>query len=310
LQPVRKGYLIGLAAALSVWALSASQALSGAPGIDYARLSVLTPPGPAEPPPEAFQKIPRLIHARHRIARGEDIRAIASRYGTDVRSLQSTNRNEFIFLSKGGYIRVHNGRGLLHEVTVDGETLDGIARRFKSKDSELQAFKIGIVKDNGLPPSALLVSHKFKKGARLQIPGVYINLDAYRLPFNGRGVRISSSFGMRYHPILKRRIFHNGCDIPMPIGTPVYPSRSGAVIFSGWKEGYGNAVELRHKDGSITRYGHLSKVLAAVGEKVQKSKNMLGRVGSSGLSTGPHLHFEILTPSGRSINPMKKIGKR
>jgi len=297
-------------AALSFRVLSASHALSGAPETDYARLSVLTPPGPAEPRPEAFQKIPRLIHARHRIVKGEDIRTIALSYGTDVRSLQSTNNNEFIFLSKGGYIRVHNGRGLLYEVTVDGETLNGIAGRFKNKDSDLAAFKTDIVKDNDLPPSALLAPYKFKKGDRLQIPGVYVNLDTYRLPFNGGGVRMSSSFGMRYHPILKRRIFHKGCDIPMPIGTPVYPSRSGIVAFAGWKEGYGNTVELKHKDGSMTRYGHLSKVLVAPGEEVQKSRNMLGRVGSSGLSTGPHLHFEIITPSGKSINPMNKIGRR
>ncbi|MBI4802061.1 MAG: M23 family metallopeptidase [Elusimicrobia bacterium] len=205
---------------------------------------------------------------------------------------------------------MHNGRGLLYEVTVDGETLDGIAGRFKSKDADLAAFKIGIVRENGLPPSALLAPHKFKKGDRLQLPGVYINLDAYRLPFNGGEIRISSSFGMRYHPILKHRIFHKGCDIPMPSGTPVYPSRSGTVVFSGWKEGYGYTVELRHKDGSMARYAHLSKALVAAGAEVQKSKSMLGRVGSSGLSTGPHLHFEIITPSGRSINPMKKLGRR
>ena len=115
---------------------------------------------------------------------------------------------------------------------------------------------------------------------------------------------------MRYHPVLKRRIFHNGADIPMPVGTPVYPSRSGTVTFAGWKEGYGNLVEVRHKDGSLTRYGHLSKVTAAAGETVQKSKTMLGRVGSTGMSTGPHLHFEIITPGGRSVNPIARIGKR
>jgi murein DD-endopeptidase MepM/ murein hydrolase activator NlpD len=277
--------------------------------LEYSRLSVLTPAGPLEPPPEAFRRIPRLIHARHKVLKGENIRTIAADYGTDVRSLQSTNSNEFIFISKGGYIRVHNGHGYLYEAVVDGETLDGISRRFKPKETELKDFKAAVIEDNGLPAVAMLTPYKFKKGDRLQLPNVYLNLDTYRLPLPYYS-RVSSGFGMRYHPVLKRKIFHNGCDIPMPLGTPVYPSRSGNVTFAGWKEGYGNTVELRHKDGSATRYGHLSKISVTVGETVQKSKSMLGRVGSSGLSTGPHLHFEIITPAGKSVNPMAKIGKR
>jgi murein DD-endopeptidase MepM/ murein hydrolase activator NlpD len=67
---------------------------------------------------------------------------------------------------------------------------------------------------------------------------------------------------------------------------------------------------VRHKDGSVARYGHLSKVEVAEGETVQKSKTMLGKVGSTGMSTGAHLHFEIITPSGRSINPLSKIGRQ
>ena len=122
--------------------------------------------------------------------------------------------------------------------------------------------------------------------------------------------RISSSFGNRYHPILKRKIFHNGCDIPMPLGTPVYPSRSGTVTYSGWKGGYGNTVEVKHKDGSMCRYGHLSRLNVTVGEIVQKSRTLLGQVGSTGMSTGPHLHFEIIPPSGKSVNPLAKIGKK
>jgi murein DD-endopeptidase MepM/ murein hydrolase activator NlpD len=301
---------------LVLWAgaLLGLAALSGAgvPGVSpfyYARFSVMTPPGPAEPAPDAFRLIPRLIHTRHKVVKGEDIRTIATAYGTDIRSLQSTNSNEFIFLSRGGYIRVHNGRGLLYEVTANGETLNGIAARYLRGGRDLKAFKAEIVEDNGLPPSALLVNHKFLKGDRVYLPAVYIDLDTYRMPLRSFG-RISSRFGTRYHPILKRQIFHNGCDIPMPIGTPVYPSRSGTVTFSGWKGGYGNVVEVRHKDGSMCRYGHLSQTSVAVGETVQKSKTLLGKVGSTGMSTGPHLHFEIITPSGKSVNPMAKIGKK
>ncbi|MDD5208792.1 MAG: M23 family metallopeptidase [Elusimicrobiales bacterium] len=298
----------GLGVLLGTAALSSAVA----PGISpfyYARFSVLTPPGPSEPPPEAFRLIPRLIHARHKVAKGENVRSLATDYGTDVRSLQSTNSNEFIFMSRGGYIRVYNGKGLLYEVTSNGETLNGIASRFAVKGRDLRVFKSEIVEDNGLPPSALLVNYKFVKGDRVYLPAVYIDLDTYRMPLRSFG-RISSSFGNRYHPVLKRKIFHNGCDIPMPLGTPVYPSRSGTVTYSGWKGGYGNTVEVKHKDGSMCRYGHLSHLNVTVGEVVQKSKTMLGKVGSTGMSTGPHLHFEIITPSGKSVNPMAKIGKK
>lgn len=294
--------------------LLATAALSSAlaPGISpfyYARFSVLTPPGPKEPPPEAFRLIPRLIHARHKVSKGDNVRTLATAYGTDVRSLQSTNSNEFIFMRNGGYIRVHNGKGLLYEVAVDGETFNGISSRYCARGRDLKSFRAEIVEENGLPPSALLLNYKFRKGDRVYLPAVYVDLDTYRMPLMSFG-RVSSSYGMRYHPVYKRRIFHSGTDIPMPIGTPVYPSRSGTVVLSGWKGGYGNVVEVRHKDGSITRYGHLSRMSVKAGETVQKSKTLLGKVGSSGVSTGPHLHFEIITPSGKSVNPMAKIGKR
>ena len=301
-----------IAAGLGVLLGTAALSSAVAPGISpfyYARFSVLTPPGPSEPPSEAFRLIPRLIHARHKVAKGENVRSLATDYGTDVRSLQSTNSNEFIFMSRGGYIRVYNGKGLLYEVTSNGETLNGIASRFAGKGRDLKAFKSEIVDDNALPPSALLVNYKFNKGDRVYLPAVYLDLDTYRMPLRSFG-RISSRFGSRYHPILKRKVFHNGADIPMPMGTPVFPSRSGTVTYSGWKGGYGNTVEVKHKDGSMCRYGHLSRLTVVVGETVQKSKTLLGKVGSTGMSTGPHLHFEIITPSGKSVNPLAKIGKK
>jgi len=205
-------------------------------------------------------------------------------------------------------VLVHNGRGLLYQAASDGETLDSIARRYLGKGRDLKAFKAQIVEDNGLQPSVLLTGRKFRKGDRLYLPAVYVDLDTYKMPLKSFG-RISSRFGMRYHPILGRRVFHNGCDIPMPIGTPVYPSRSGTVVFSGWKGGYGNTIEVRHRDGSMCRYGHLSELDVKAGDEVKKSDTLLGKVGSTGLSTGPHLHFEIITPSGRSVNPLAKIGR-
>ncbi|KAF0125049.1 MAG: metalloendopeptidase-like membrane protein [Elusimicrobia bacterium] len=276
---------------------------------DYARFSVLTPAGPAAPEPEVFKALDRVVHARHRIGPSETIGAIAALYGTDVKALRSTNHNEFIFMRRGGHIRVHNGNGYLHEVTQDGETLNGVTSRYRRSGPDHGGLRADVVRVNRLPPSSLVSNYTFKKGDRVLLPGVYLDLDTYRIPLPYFS-RISSRHGNRRHPIYKKVMFHSGIDIPMPTGTPVYPSRSGTVAFAGWMGGYGNVVDVRHSDGYTTRYGHLSKITVKAGEQVQKGRTMVGRVGSTGVSTGPHLHFEILTNTGRSVNPTAKFGRK
>ncbi|MDT8286246.1 MAG: M23 family metallopeptidase [Elusimicrobiales bacterium] len=286
--------------------------VAGVPGQappDYARFSVLTPAGPAAPVPEAFKALDRVVHARHRIGPSDTISAIAARYGTDVNALRSTNHNEFIFMRRGGYIRVHNGDGYLYEVTQKGETLNGLTSRHRREGTDLGEFRAEVVRANRLPPSSLVSNHTFSKGDRVLLPGVYLDLDTYRIPLPYFS-RISSRYGNRRHPIYKKVMFHSGIDIPMKIGTPVYPSRSGKVMFAGWQGGYGYVVDVRHNDGYTTRYGHLSRITVKKGETVQKGRSMLGRVGSTGTSTGPHLHFEILTRSGRPVNPTAKFGRK
>ncbi len=117
---------------------------------------------------------------------------------------------------------------------------------------------------------------------------------------------ISSYFTKnRFHPILKRWRPHHGLDYSAPTGTPVSSIGDGTVTYKGWKGGYGNLVEIRHKNGFKTRYGHLSRFAKGVsnGGRV-KMGEIVGYVGSTGLSTGPHLHFE-LHKDGSAINPMK-----
>lgn len=132
--------------------------------------------------------------------------------------------------------------------------------------------------------------------------------DEYRLPLAARRwPAISSYFGLRFHPILKHEAFHEGLDLPQPLGTPVYPSRDGKVTEAGWAGGYGKRVVIRHDDGSTTIYGHLSKIRVSPGQLVERDATMIGNVGSTGLSTGPHLHFEVRDRSGRAINPRKVV---
>ena len=116
-----------------------------------------------------------------------------------------------------------------------------------------------------------------------------------------RYYRITSGFGIRFHPILKRWRPHHGIDYAAPYGTPVHAVASGRVIFAGWRGGYGRAVVIKHKNGYSTLYGHLSRILVRVGQHVDQGQT-IGLVGSTGLSTGPHLHYEV-RHYGRRINP-------
>lgn len=306
---LRRGILPAAAAGLLATGVIAVASVPRQAPPDHARFSVLTPAGPESPDPEAFRALDRLVHARHRIGPSDTIGGIAGTYGADARALKSTNHNEFIFMRRGGYIRVHNGDGYLYEVSQDGETLNGVTSRHRRKGTDLKEFRADVVRANRLPPSSLVSNHVFKKGDRVLLPGVYLDLDTYRVPLPYLP-RISSRYGNRYHPIHKKVMFHSGIDIPMKIGTPVYPSRSGTVVFTGWLGGYGYVVDVKHSDGYITRYGHLSKIGVEKGAKVQKGRSLLGRVGSTGTSTGPHLHFEILTNTGRSVNPTAKFGRK
>lgn len=102
---------------------------------------------------------------------------------------------------------------------------------------------------------------------------------------------VTSNPGLRFHPILRFLRWHNGTDFASPAGTPVQAAAEGRVVDAGWQGGYGRAVRLLHRDGSTTLYAHLSAMDVALGERVAQGA-VIGRVGATGLATGPHLHFE------------------
>ena len=116
----------------------------------------------------------------------------------------------------------------------------------------------------------------------------------------GRG-RITSGFGLRKHPIFRVVRMHSGIDLSGNTGDRVSASRSGRVIVAGWRNGYGNTVVLRHSLGYTTLYAHLSAISVSVGQEV-KSGDRVGSLGSTGRSTGPHLHFELRI-DGKAVNP-------
>lgn len=125
------------------------------------------------------------------------------------------------------------------------------------------------------------------------------NLD-YEMPLNGR---ISSDFGTRFHPIDKKSKFHAGVDIAVPRGTPIGAAAEGVVSFAGRKGGYGNVVMIEHADGRTTFYAHCDKLSVKEGQTVMVGEE-IAKAGSTGKSTGPHLHFEV-RENGIPIDPLK-----
>jgi murein DD-endopeptidase MepM/ murein hydrolase activator NlpD len=114
--------------------------------------------------------------------------------------------------------------------------------------------------------------------------------------------RLSSGFGMRFHPILGYSRMHAGVDYAASTGTPIYAVTDGVVAYAGRHGGHGNYVKLSHSGGLATGYAHMSRIAVYSGERVKRGE-VIGYVGSTGLSTGPHLHYEVYR-NGRTVNPM------
>ena len=130
-----------------------------------------------------------------------------------------------------------------------------------------------------------------------KIPPTYIK------PLSGG--RLSSNFGRRNRPTKGASSYHKGVDWATPTGTAIYASCGGTVARAGWGSGYGYVVYINHPDGRQTRYGHLSKVLVSVGQTVSQGQK-IALSGNTGISTGPHLHFEMLI-NGSQVNPLKYL---
>ncbi len=172
-----------------------------------------------------------------------------------------------------------------------------IARLFAEKGLGLQDMLIKGFNSHIDPPSFSSIS----AGSEPLFPKIRPSF----LPVAGE---ISSSFGMRKHPIYGDYRFHHGVDISAPEGTPVYSAMSGRVIFSGEEAGYGNVVVVDHGNGYITKYAHNRVNLVKEGDYVDAAA-VIAEVGSTGASTGPHLHFEVRY-DGKSIDPINVLAMR
>lgn len=139
---------------------------------------------------------------------------------------------------------------------------------------------------------ALVVQHEMSK--------LGTSLQALTYPVKGR---VTSHYGWRVHPVLRGHRMHHGVDIAVPTGTPIHALDAGEVTFAGWHGGGGHTVVIRHASGLETAYKHCSQILVKKGDRVTRHQ-VVGKVGQTGITTGPHLHFEMLR-GGVSLDPMK-----
>jgi murein DD-endopeptidase MepM/ murein hydrolase activator NlpD len=253
-------------------------------------------------------------HTREYTIRGGDnLWTIARKFGVDHRLIIRINdiKNPDA-LSPGKKITVPSRSGLYYTVRR-GDTLGGIAsrhginaRRITSHNGITSLLKPGM--KIFLPGAATPVPrHPPVRNERSEIavnraPEKISSKMTFSWPVRGR---ISSSFGNRRDPFTKTRRFHCGIDISLDPGTPIKAAADGTVIFSGWKEGYGNAVVVKHGNGYITVYAHNKTNAVNEGAEVKRGQE-IALSGMTGLVTGAHLHFEIrkyLTP----LNPLRLL---
>ncbi len=141
-----------------------------------------------------------------------------------------------------------------------------------------------------------------KPGAQIAMLNRRLNAVAIpsRMPVDG--VRLTSDYGMRWHPVMGGRRAHKGVDLAGPTGTPVRATADGVVGRAEWYSSYGLYVALEHGANIETRYGHMSRLNVASGQQVRKG-DIIGFIGSTGRSTGPHLHYEVRI-AGLAVNPL------
>ena len=238
-------------------------------------------------------------YEEYTIGEGENLTTISRKIGVNLDTLVSvnkiTNANK---LKPGQKIIIPNRNGLLYTIKQN-ENIEEVASKYDIQLNRILAFnKIDEISDIEIGDDIFLPGAKDTLDERIEKFG-----QMFSLPVTV--TRISSLFGYRVHPITKVRTKHTGVDIPGSLNTPVYAARKGKVIFAGYSGGYGNLVIVRHDKGYTTYYGHLNKITTKIGANVGVGV-MIGRMGSTGNSTGSHLHFEVRR-NGEALNPIDFI---
>ncbi|MGK7295817.1 MAG: peptidoglycan DD-metalloendopeptidase family protein [Candidatus Wenzhouxiangella sp. M2_3B_020] len=235
----------------------------------------------------------------HRLVPGDTLTAIAERNGTSVTALVGANPDlaSLDDLPAGTELLIPPEAGLL--VTLeDPSGLPALLDRYAVLPGAVVRANAIAGPADLLPGMLLFLPAVEPRDALARLREVRDRERPYGWPVQGV---ISSYFGRR-NLGMGTAAFHAAIDIAAPSGTPVFAARSGVVTYAGWSGGYGKLVRIRHEGGGETWYAHNRDLLVAVGERVRRGQPV-ARVGSTGLSTGPHVHFEI-RERGRAVNPL------
>ena len=240
--------------------------------------------------------IPKKIeYQRYRVRSNDNIKSIAKKFGLleDTIILCNNIKSER-HIRPGDIIEIPNQDGRIIKVDRN-DSLIKIANRYGVRVED-------IVDVNDISSSNIIIGSKiFIPGSRMtQYEKNKFYEVIYIWPLKGN---ISSYFGPRIDPITGGYGYHTGIDIKGRFGYPVRATSDGVISNIGFNQVYGNYIEIKHKDGIVSIYAHLSATLVKEGEEINQGK-IIGRVGNSGRSTGPHLHFEI-RKNGKFIDPLK-----
>jgi murein DD-endopeptidase MepM/ murein hydrolase activator NlpD len=243
--------------------------------------------------PEAFSKPRTLLYSSYTVQKGDIIGDIAEKFGLNQDTLISSNGIKNTRLIQiGQVLKIPNQDGIFHRVQ-NGDTLAALGEKYQSSAEAIQT-------------ANELFSETIRPGTALFIPGArldWINLqeingDLFLWPVPGY---ITSPYGYRRSPFTGIRQFHSGLDIGSPMGTPIRAAMSGRVSAVGWDDSFGNYVVISHHSGYRTLYAHMSLIRVKAGAYVGTG-DRIGDVGSTGRSTGPHLHFTVYK-NGVTVNP-------
>lgn len=272
------------------------------------------------PEPIAVANIPKRI--RHEVVKyavqpGDTVSDIADEFGVSADSILWANpklEDNPDMLSLGQVLNIPPATGVLYSV-LSGDTLQKIADKFKTKQVAADLLIQNMIKSEFNQEVHKLNGNEMRltAGQFLMVPAgvkpyVAKAVTAYGGNVPSSAARGTGRFGWPVSGRITQKFWtrHPGIDVGAPTGTPIFAADSGYITFAGWDNaGYGNMILVNHGNGFVTRYAHLSKFQVKVGDSVKKGQ-IIGRVGSTGNSTGPHLHFEIVKGGGR-YNPFSYL---